>query len=49
LTRTEIAELFQITPQNVTIHVKDIYATAIDYDSQNDAAQLFFKKVQNKM
>ena len=27
LTRTEIAELFQITPQNVTIHVKDIYAS----------------------
>ncbi len=27
LTRTEIAKLFQITPQNVTIHVKDIYAT----------------------
>ncbi len=27
LTRTEIAELFQITPQNVTMHVKDIYAT----------------------
>jgi hypothetical protein len=27
LTRTEISELFQITPQNVTIHVKDIYAT----------------------
>lgn len=27
LTRTEIAELFQITPQNVTIHIKDIYST----------------------
>ena len=27
LTRTEIAELFQITPQNVTIHIKDIYVT----------------------
>ena len=27
LTRTEIAELFQITPQNVTLHVKEIYAT----------------------
>ena len=25
LTRTEIAELFQITPQNVTMHVRDIY------------------------
>lgn len=27
LTRTEIAELFQITPQNVTLHIKEIYAT----------------------
>ena len=27
LTRTEIAELFQITPQNVTLHLKEIYAT----------------------
>lgn len=26
LTRTEIAELFQITPQNVTLYVKEIYA-----------------------
>jgi hypothetical protein len=29
--------------------VRDIYATAIDYDSQSEQAQLFFKKVQNKM
>ena len=29
--------------------VRDIYATAIDYDPKNDQAQLFFKKVQNKM
>lgn len=29
--------------------VRDIYATAIDYDPQSDEAQLFFKKVQNKM
>ena len=29
--------------------VRDIYATAIDYDSKSDQAQLFFKKVQNKM
>ncbi len=29
--------------------VRDIYATAVDYDSKSDAAQLFFKKVQNKM
>ena len=29
--------------------VRDIYATAVDYDSKNDQAQLFFKKVQNKM
>jgi len=29
--------------------VKDIYTTAIDYDSASDQAQLFFKKVQNKM
>ncbi|MBF8262540.1 MAG: putative DNA-binding protein [Parachlamydiales bacterium] len=27
LTRTEIAELFQITPQNVTLHIKEIYAS----------------------
>lgn len=27
LTRTEIAELSQITPQNVTLHIKEIYAT----------------------
>ena len=27
LTRTEIAELFQITPQNVTLHIRDIYAS----------------------
>ena len=29
--------------------VKDIYTTAIDYDKGSDEAQLFFKKVQNKM
>ena len=28
---------------------RDIYATAVDYDSKSEAAQLFFKKVQNKM
>ena len=29
--------------------IRDIYATAIDYDPKNEKAQLFFKKVQNKM
>lgn len=29
--------------------IRDIYTTAVDYDSKSDAAQLFFKKVQNKM
>lgn len=29
--------------------VKDIYATAVDYDPKSDQAQLFFKKVQNKI
>ncbi|MGD0665125.1 MAG: virulence RhuM family protein [Rhabdochlamydiaceae bacterium] len=29
--------------------VRDIYATAVDYDAKSDEAQLFFKKVQNKM
>lgn len=29
--------------------VKDLYATAIDYDKNSEQAQLFFKKVQNKM
>ena len=29
--------------------IKDIYTTAVDYDSKSDEAQLFFKKVQNKM
>jgi len=29
--------------------VKDIYSTAVDYDPKSDEAQLFFKKVQNKM
>jgi hypothetical protein len=29
--------------------IRDIYATASDYDKQSQAAQLFFKKVQNKM
>jgi hypothetical protein len=29
--------------------VRDIYATASDYDKNSQAAQLFFKKVQNKM
>ncbi|MCA3030063.1 MAG: virulence RhuM family protein [Rhodocyclaceae bacterium] len=29
--------------------IKDIYTTAVDYDAKSDAAQLFFKKVQNKM
>jgi hypothetical protein len=29
--------------------VRDIYSTAIDYDPKADHAQLFFKKVQNKM
>lgn len=29
--------------------VRDLYVTAIDYDAKNEQAQLFFKKVQNKM
>lgn len=29
--------------------VRDIYATAVDYDKASEAARLFFKKVQNKM
>ncbi|GLS37826.1 2-hydroxyacid dehydrogenase [Mesorhizobium tianshanense] len=29
--------------------VKDLYATAVDYDKTSDQAQAFFKKVQNKM
>ncbi len=29
--------------------IRDIYATAIDYDKTSEEAQLFFKKVQNKM
>jgi hypothetical protein len=29
--------------------IRDIYATAVDYDSKSEAAQIFFKKVQNKM
>ena len=29
--------------------VRDIYATAIDYDATTKASQLFFKSVQNKM
>lgn len=29
--------------------VKDIFALSVDYDSQSDAAQLFFKSVQNKL
>ncbi len=29
--------------------IKDIYTTAIDYDKDSEQAQVFFKKVQNKM
>lgn len=29
--------------------VKEIYTTAVDYNAKSDQAQLFFKKVQNKM
>ncbi len=29
--------------------VKNLYATAVDYDKSSEQAQLFFKKVQNKM
>ena len=29
--------------------IRDIYATAIDYDKNSKQAQIFFKKVQNKM
>lgn len=29
--------------------VRDIYTTAVDYDPKSEAAQLFFKKVQNKI
>jgi hypothetical protein len=29
--------------------IRDLYATAVDYDKASDHAQLFFKKVQNKM
>ena len=29
--------------------VRDIYTTAVDYDKASEQAQLFFKKVQNKM
>ena len=29
--------------------IRDIYATAIDYDKKSEHAKIFFKKVQNKM
>jgi hypothetical protein len=29
--------------------IRDIYTTAIDYDKSSEHAQMFFKKVQNKM
>ena len=29
--------------------VRELYATAVDYDKHSEQAQLFFKKVQNKM
>lgn len=29
--------------------VRDLYATAMDYDAKSEEAQIFFKKVQNKM
>ncbi|ABW66497.1 virulence RhuM family protein [Desulfosudis oleivorans] len=29
--------------------IRDIYATSIDYDKHSEQAQIFFKKVQNKM
>lgn len=29
--------------------IKDLYTTAVDYDKTSEQAQLFFKKVQNKM
>ncbi|MCL2072960.1 MAG: virulence RhuM family protein [Marinilabiliaceae bacterium] len=29
--------------------IKDIYATSVDYDAQDEKAKLFFKTVQNKM
>lgn len=29
--------------------IRDIYTTAIDYDKKSEQAQIFFKKVQNKM
>lgn len=29
--------------------IKDLYSTAVDYDKTSEQAQLFFKKVQNKM
>ena len=29
--------------------IRDIYATAIDYDKNSEQAKIFFKKVQNKM
>jgi len=29
--------------------IRDIYATAVDYDKTSEQAQVFFKKVQNKM
>ncbi|MEC5181689.1 virulence RhuM family protein [Arthrobacter sp. CG_A4] len=29
--------------------VRDLYATAVDYDAKSDASQTFFAKVQNKM
>lgn len=29
--------------------IRDIYATAVDYDGKSESANLFFKKVQNKM
>jgi hypothetical protein len=29
--------------------VRDIYTTSVDYDPKSDEAQVFFKKVQNKM
>lgn len=45
LTRMEIAELFQITPQNVTLHVSDIYDTK---EAEIDATSKDYLLVQNE-
>jgi hypothetical protein len=49
LTQKLIAELFEVSIPTVNEHLKNIYATSVDYNKNAPTTRDFFAKVQNKL